>query len=243
MQNLEYIDDYFRGTLSPEALKAFEQRVETDNDFAEEVAFYASTLQVMRQQLEEERKNRFRELYEQHKTVAGKKTVIRKLWPYLAAAAVIAALFIGISLFSNRPSLEQMADDYINTELKSMNVKMAAHKDSIDIGRNLYNEGKLPASLEQFKKLAQADSSATNIQIYAGIVSLRLQQYDSAIAYFKQAENNTGDYANRGKFLHALTLLKRNGPHDRQEAHSLLQEVVAKNLEAKEIAEKWLKQF
>lgn len=242
MQNLEYIDDYFRGTLSSEAVKAFEQRIETDNEFAEEVAFYASTLQVMRQQLDEERKNRFREIYEQQKTT-GKKTVIRKLWPYLAAAAVIAGLVIGIGLFSNKPSLEQMADNYIDTELKSMNVKMAAHKDSIDIGRNLYNEGKLPASLEQFKKLAQVDSSATNIQIYAGIVSLRLQQYDSAIAYFKQAENNTGDYANRGKFLHALTLLKRNGPHDRQEAHSLLQEVVAKNLEGKEIAEKWLKQF
>ena len=69
-----------------------------------------------------------------------------------------------------------------------MNVEMAAHKDSIDIGRNLYNEGKLPASLEQFKKLAQADRSANNIQFMPGLFRA-CANTDQPLRISKQAEN------------------------------------------------------
>ncbi|MFT3825334.1 MAG: hypothetical protein QM731_15560 [Chitinophagaceae bacterium] len=241
-QNTAYIDDYFHGTLPPEERHAFELRIENDPAFAEEVAFYVSALQVMRNQLNDERKERFHSIYEQQKS-QRQPAVVKKLIPYLAAAAVIAALFIGINVLTSSPSLQQMTDNYIDSELSTMYVKMASRKDSIDIGRNLFNDGKLNESLEQFKKLIRSDTSATYLKIYAGIVSLRLQQYDSAIVYFTQAESNTSDYTNRGKFLHAVALLKRNGPNDKQNARILLQQVVDDNLEGKEFAEKWLKKF
>lgn len=244
MQELEYIDDYFRGALSPEENLVFEQRIENDNTFAEEVAFYLSALQVMRAQLSEDSKARFRQIYEAHKEERSSQPgILRKLVPYLAAAAVIAAIVIGINLFGKSPSLEQLADNYIEKDLSAMKVKMASHQDSVDKGSTLFNNGKMAEAFEQFKLLAKTNSDSTNLRMYAGIAALHLQKYDTAIVYFSEAEQDTKLYANKAKFLHAVTLLKRNGPHDKQDARTLLQEVVNQNLAGEEIAVKWLKKF
>jgi len=243
MQDLEYIDDYFRGALSPEENLVFEQRIENDNAFAEEVAFYVSALQVMRNQLTEESKTRFKQLYEKQKEERPPQPgILRKLVPYIAAAAVIAAIVIGINLLGANRSPEQLAENYIKNDLK-IGVQMASHMDSVGKGRNLFTKGQVAESFEQFKLLDQTHPYDYFTTINAGIAALHLQKYDTAIIFFSKAEMDTSLYANSGKFLHAVTLLKRNGPHDKQDARTLLQEVVDKNLAKKELAVKWLKRF
>ena len=75
---------------------------------------------------------------------------------------------------------------------------------------------------------------------YAGIVSLRLKDYDKAINYFSLLENYTNLYANPGKFFHAIALLKRNKPGDKEQAKALMEQVVQNNLDGKEDAQKLL---
>jgi tetratricopeptide (TPR) repeat protein len=75
---------------------------------------------------------------------------------------------------------------------------------------------------------------------YAGIVYLRLSNYDKALAYFQDLEKYTSLYANPAIFYHALTLMKRNQPGDKQTAKQLLQQVVQNNLEGKGNAKQWL---
>ena len=75
-----------------------------------------------------------------------------------------------------------------------------------------------------------------------GIVYLRLANYDKAFLYFQQLENYPL-YSNPAIFYQALTLMKRNGPGDKQNAKQLLQQVVKDNLEGKAVAQQWLKNW
>ena len=65
MDSLEYIDSYFKGGFSPEEARQFERSIQDDPVFAEEVAWYLSASVALKEELIEEKKNRFRELYSQ----------------------------------------------------------------------------------------------------------------------------------------------------------------------------------
>ena len=116
-------------------------------------------------------------------------------------------------------------------------------EDEMQKGKRLFNEGKFAEAMAQFEKTAEKDPASFEAKKYAGIAALRLQLYDKAINYFTMLEKQNGIYSNPGLFYHALTLLKRNQPGDKQQAKQLLQEVVEKNLEGKEAAQDWLKRW
>jgi tetratricopeptide (TPR) repeat protein len=141
-----------------------------------------------------------------------------------------------------KPSSPQyLADEYIKQNFeKEMGVKMAGREDSLDAAIRSYNENKLTEALQQFDKIIQTDSIADKAKKMAGIVSLRLGDYDKAIYYFTQLEN-LKLFSNPGKLYHALALLKRNRTGDKEMAKQLLQQVIEKDLEGKETAQDWLK--
>ena len=60
--DLTFIDEFFSGGLSNEERQAFEEKLESDQAFADEVAFYLSTLAVSRQDADQEKKQLFRKL-------------------------------------------------------------------------------------------------------------------------------------------------------------------------------------
>ena len=102
MDNMKYIETYFNQELSPERKKAFEQRITTDPVFAEETAFYLSLKQAAANTIMEERE-RFKVLYERYKqgSQSNKKqpAMIRKLSPWIAAAAVMAGIIFGLNVW------------------------------------------------------------------------------------------------------------------------------------------------
>ena len=244
MSNLDYIDDYFKNLPAENEKQQFEQRILNDNSFAEEVAFYLSSNGIIKDELHQEKKQRFREIYQQQKDESTKRTPVRMLWKYAAAASVAAIIIIvSLLLFNKNPSAEQMADNYIKTDLQTMSVTMGNQQDNIQTGLNLFNTGKLPEALKQFENIVQNDSSNIDAKKYAGIVSLRLEKYDQALQYFRQLAENISLYSNPGKFYQALTLLKRNKPGDEVLAKQLLQEIKDKKLEGEKIAAEWLKKL
>lgn len=248
-QEFEYIDDYFKGLLGKEEMKIFEQRLIDEPEFAETVAFYVTSQEAARNLAHEEKRNRFRQIPVQSPS-NGNPVFIKKWLPY-AAAAVLVGMIILASLFyfNNKPEGEmpqQLAHQYIETELGKLGVKMNSSSDSIQHGIKLYNEGKpeqLKLSLLIYEQLIQKNSKNDEAIKYAGIVSLRLAQYDKALTYFQTLANIPGRYSNPGKFYSAITLLERKQPGDIPLAKKLLQEVVGDNLEGREIAEKWLKEW
>ncbi len=243
---MEYIETYFNEELSPERKKEFEQRIATDPVFAEEVAFYLSTKQVIAMEMMEDRE-RFKEIYTEYKqgnSLKRQKTsLVRKLWPWAAAAAVLAGIIFGWNAWFSSSSTKELADKFVEQNFQTLPVTMGNKEDSLQAGLHLFNEGRLEEALKQFEIMAMNDESSVEAKKYAGIVSLRLGQYDKAINYFSQLENYTRLYANPGKFYHALTLMKRNRPGDTETAKQLLRQVVENNLVGKEDAEKWLRKW
>ncbi len=136
-----------------------------------------------------------------------------------------------------------MADKYINSHLETLPVTMGTGKDSIQEGLRLYNEKRYDSALQQFETIIQKDTGNYLAKEYTGIVYLRLGNYDKALAYFQELEKYTSLYSNPATFYHALALMKRNQPGDKQRARQLLQQVVDNDLEGKETAQQWLKKW
>ena len=245
VNNLELIEAYFNEELSAEKKSEFERRITEDAEFAEETAFYLSSRQAAAEELEESR-SRLKAVYEQHKLgnvgQVRKLTPLRKLWPWVAAAAVVAGVIFGWHSWFRPVSLPALADKYIEENFQNLPVAMSAQEDSIQTGLRLYNEGKSEESLKYFESIALRDSSLSDVKGYAGIVCLRLGQYDNAINYFFQLEKQTL-FVNPGKFYHALTLMKRNQPGDKETAKQLLKDVVSNDLVGAKEAEKWLEKW
>src|SRR5579859_6671045 len=114
MDSLELIDDYFKGILTGEQQKQVEQRILSDPAFAEELAFYLSAHDAVKQELNDDKRTRFSELYQESKTAAPRRQPVRRLYILAAAAAAVLILIIGDwGLFYRHPKPQQLADDFI----------------------------------------------------------------------------------------------------------------------------------
>jgi tetratricopeptide (TPR) repeat protein len=243
MNTLEYIDDYFKGLLTDEEKIQFERRILSDSVFAEELAFYISAGNLLKEELAAEKKARFRELYEQGHAAAQGRIPLRRLWPYAAAASVLIALIGSWWIFFRHESPEKLADQYIAEQLQNLPVKMNSVQDSLQKAISLYNAKDLPEALSQFQRILQRDTANEMAKQFAGIVCLRLGEYDKALYYFRQLETDSSLYINPALFYQSLTLLKRQESGDPQRARQLLQKVVDNNLDKKEDAQQFLKNW
>jgi len=245
LDNLEYIESYFKGDLSAQDKIKFEQKIVEEKDFAEEVSFYLSIRKVSAEELSAERE-RFREIYQQYKVnnevIPKQPVLLRKMWQWAAAAAVLAGLIFGWYAWLRPVDPAALADKYIDDNFQELSVTMSSRLDSLQTALDLYNKGKQDQSLKILESLALQDSIAAEAKKYAGIVCLQMEQYDKAINYFSQLSSYSL-YSNPGKFYQALTLLKRNQPGDKQQAKLLLEQVVQNDLDGKETAQEWLKKW
>jgi tetratricopeptide (TPR) repeat protein len=243
MDNLEYIDNYFKAEGIPGQKEEFDRRILENAVFAEDVAFYLGSIQAARSEQVSDSKKRFREIYKENDSNRVVKPV-RRLWPYIAAAAVVSGIIFGLYfLFNPATSTTQLADQYIKKHFATLGVKMSSTEDNMQKGLRLYNEGNLPGALQQFELILQSDTADFTAKENAGITSLSMGQYDKALDYFNKLEKYAANYSNPAKFYEALTLIKRNRAGDRQQAKQLLQQVVENDLEGKEDAVKWLEKW
>lgn len=244
MNSLEYIDDYFNGTLNEGSRAEFERLIESDPAFAEEVAFYVSAGSALRQDQEDEKRARFRGLYEQEKAGLAPRGITRRLSWYMAAAAVlIVAAGAWFYMTSHAAGPEKLADLYIKEKLQNLPVKMSSITDSMQNSISLYNNGHPEAALAGFERILEKDPGRAQARLYAGIVYLQLKKYDQSLFYFKLLQADTALYLNPAVFYQSLALMKRNRPGDAQVAKQLLQQVVDKDLDKKDDAAQLLKNW
>jgi tetratricopeptide (TPR) repeat protein len=250
MDNSEYIENYFSGTPVPEEAHLFEKRIESDPDFAEEVAFYLSAHTVAREIAQSEKKQQFRDIYQKSQKDSNlpviktsKTTIIRKLVYPVAAAAAVAGIVFGIYTMNSAVSPAKLAAQYEKEHLENLPVTMSSRSDSVQTGIRLYNEGKPAEALQQFEKIIQSDISSYTAKKYAGLACLRLKNYDKALGYFVQLGAYKELYSNPAIFYEALTLMERNQAGDASKAKLLLQQIVQNDLEGKETAQEWLKKM
>ena len=237
---LEYIDDFFKGELDAEQLELFEKRVMEDPDFANELAFYLSSVHTLRQGITKERKDHFRTLLS-NESKPELRTI--RLWPHMTAAAAIVLILIGVYFFYPNRSPNEIAQSYIDKNLSTLSVMMNSTEDSVQRGVRLYNEHKFSEASQTFERILENNPGEYKVMEYAGIVSLRLENYDNALIHFEKLSKATQLYANSGNFYTSLTLMKRNRPGDVQQAKALLTRIVEEHSANEQAARELLKQL
>lgn len=241
-ETLNYIDRYFQGQLQEAEKVAFEQRCETDSGFAEAVSFYLTARQTVKKELHEQKKAEFQQLYQElSKHPVQRPGTVRRMMPYLSAAAASVLIFLGWYFFFNNPSPQQLAEQYIHDNLNTLSVTMGNNQDSLQLGLAAFNRRDFHTAEKLFLGLAQRNDPE-GIR-YLGILYLVNNQYDKALAQFNELANNPNLYANHGLFYKAITLMKRSVGKDSLQAKQLLQEVVDKGLPGSREAASWLPNF
>lgn len=244
MNNLEYIDDYFKGSNTEAQKLKFERRIIDDPSFAEEVAMYISANQIAKQQATDEKKQRFKTIYEEQKVRNISTAPAWKAWRYLAAASVTGLLVIAsLFLFLHNDAPQKMADNYVAQNWQTLGVTMGNDNNNLQKGLDLYNAGNFKEAIATFKSVLKEDNTNAYALRYTGVGFYRLTQYDSALVYFNTLANDTALHSNPGKLYMAIILLKRDKPGDKEAAKDLLDKIVKNDLEGKQEAMEWLKNW
>jgi tetratricopeptide (TPR) repeat protein len=237
----ERIEDYFERQLSESEKEQFEKDLKTNPELAESVAFYLLVKQTAKDAARE------KTLAERHtewqsQRVGSSKTITRKLVAYAAAAIILFAFGLGWYFLNPRTSdREQLANAYVKQNFSTLSVQMDGHADTLQQALDAYNEGKYQTALSGVESVLKQDPQNAEGQKMAGIIALKLKNYDKAIAYFHQLGEQKGLFSNPGKFYEAIAHIQRGLPLDKKAADNLLNEVIDSNLEGKEEVEKWVK--
>jgi hypothetical protein len=239
-----YIDDYFNGLLTADEKLKFEQRCETDEQFADEVAMYISSRDAMRAELLEQKKNEWK-LLGTTPVVKLKKTETKVInmsrWYMLAAAASIIGIVFLFNPFSK--SADELANDYVKNNLEQLSVTMDGRKDSLQTAINLYNKKEYANAVVIFDDLYTKDSTQTDALKFAGLTYMMQDKTNEAISKFDELAAKQNLFSNPGLFYKALVLLKRNTGTDKEDAKKLLQQVTEQQLEGSKEAAVWLKKI
>jgi tetratricopeptide (TPR) repeat protein len=241
MDNLDYIERYFKQELDTDQAVEFGKKIESDQAFAEEVAFYLSVLKVSEEKSQAEKKLRFKEIYKDNQVV--RRLPAAKWLYYVTAAAVVAGIVFGTYTFIRPVSPTQLADQYIREHLQTLGVTMSGRADSLQTGIQLYNEGKSSEALTQFENIIQSDTSNFTAKQYAGLAALQLKEYDKALGWFDALGKYNGLYANPAQLYQSITLMERNQSGDAAKAKRILQRIVDTDSEGKETAQAWLRKW
>lgn len=244
METIEYIDSYFRQTLNENERTIFEKRCEEDNAFAEEVAFYITTRQSLREELLQQKqsvwqtKNGKEELptsAEELPFIPSLKKSLASRWLAYAAAACLV-LAASVYFFEANISPKRIAQNYIRTNYSNLSQTMDASHDSIQVGIAAYNDQEYDKALQLFEGVEKNDPQNSDAKKYAGLTYLQKDDYNNALLHFDALANMHGLFSNPGDFFKAVVLIERNKAGDKEEAKRLLQKVVNEKEEGSEKA-------
>lgn len=241
MSDLEAIDDYLNGQLSPDKRAAFESRLTAEPALTESLAFYLQARQVAREAALAERHGEWAPL--RRKTTRARQ--VRPLYIAVASLAAMLLLVLGWWGVFRQPAAtpEVLAEAYIRENFTDFGMRMSGESDSLQTALNLANSGQNQQALTLLADLVRRDSTNDFAKNYAGVVALRLGNYDQAIGYFHGLSQQPGLFTNPGTFHEALARMKRGRPLDKKEAERLLRIVVRENLEGKEEAARMIENW
>ncbi|HWB92633.1 MAG TPA: hypothetical protein VG605_12305, partial [Puia sp.] len=219
----DYIESYFTGRCTDAEKQQFEDRIVQDQPFAEEVAFYIQSRQLLKEELLNQKRTAWSPT--SPRRIAGPKRRPRPLRiVYFGSVAAAAAVLVVLSVYLLvRPAGPQnLAADYIRTHYDHLSQTLDGSRDSLQQGITAYNKRSFSHALAIFAALAKDHPDNPEALRYSGLVYLRMRDYDQALHQFEALAKIPSLYSNPGTFLKAVTLLTRNSPGDRESARQLL---------------------
>ncbi len=244
MDAIEYIDSYFQQQMNEDERKVFESKCENDTAFAQEVAFYITARQSLREELLQQKQTSWhtKKIIDDLPFIPTLKKSLANRWiTYVAAACLVLAA--SVYFFETNPSPKKLAENYIKTNYSNLSLTMSGDRDSITLGMAAYNNKNYDRALQLFKSVEQKDESNSDAKKYAGLTYMQKEEYDSALQQFDALSNMKGLFSNSGDFFKAIALMGRNKPGDKEKAKQLLQKVLSEKEEGSEKAAEWEKKL
>lgn len=238
---MERVDDFFEKRLSEKEKERFESDLKSDPELRQSVAFFLATKRAAALEAKSQQLTSRHQEWQQAGHMVSNRPVVR-LW--FTAAAAIMIMTIGLVwylFFAQTQDLKQMATMYTETNFTTLSMTMGGKEDSLKLATELFNKGEYRQAATVCDAILKMDPKNAGAKKIAGIVSLRLHEYDKAIAYFHELGQQEYLQDNPGKFYEAIALIQRDLPLDKNKAESLLHEVIKGNLEGREQAQEWLK--
>lgn len=241
----ERIEDFFEKRLSDSEARAFEKELEGNPELAKSVAFYLLARQAASDEYAERLALRHKEWTARPAPEQEKGKVLRiPQWYYTAAASLLIILGIVSYFLIRNPdnqSMHSYAAEYRQHDLSKISITMSADLDSLKLAVGSYNSGDYAGAGRILDRLLNNDPDNPELLKVAGLNELGRGEFGSAITYFQKLGTHEELFANPGKFYEAVAWISSDLPDGEIKARKLLEEVVEKNLDKKEIAEKWLK--
>ena len=229
--------DYATGALSGDALRSFEQRLQTEPDLQTELDLYLALKAADNLRL----KKQLREVAagEQLTPSTPRPAVVRQLSVWLAAAASVALLLTAVWWWqqSAKPDAAALAQTYLATPYPPP-VTTMGEADTLSAALQraflAYRTGDFTSAAQQLSALSEAPGASDETLFYAGEALLQTGQLERALAYFDRV--GPGYWRESADWRSALALLN-NGQADR--ARVLLNKL--RNTRRKEQAEALLR--
>lgn len=243
-ETLHYIDTYFQNGLGDAEKGRFEERCQTDEAFAEAVAFYIMSREAARQELLAQKAKAWAGEEGEKASVAPAAPVRRiafSRWAGYAAAACVT-VFVGLYFLYPSATPPRLAHAYVQDSLSTLSHTMDGSTDSLQQGITAYNGGNYAEAVTLFTALYKSDPNNIDALENAGVVYLKQKDYDQALARFTELAGKKL-WINRGLFLKAVTFLERNAAGDKEAAKRLLEQVRDEKLEGSGKATEWLNKW
>jgi TolA-binding protein len=238
---IEYIDRYFKKELSESERLIFEKRCESDQAFADEVAFFISARALMEVEADMQQKKELDEIYTRQ--TSKKAGVVKKILPYFTiAAAACLILFFGWQFLFKASSAKQIAQEFIEKNIQNSATLMGNdnNKDSLAKGAILFYDKKYDEAERIFQSLVTQEKYGAEAIEYLGKVYLVKGKYEQALMQFEALSQDTSLRVNYGSFYKAVTLMRRDANGDVENAKKILNEVIRKGLAGSKEAKSWI---
>lgn len=214
MQEEDYIlfDAYISGSLDPESIQAFENRLEFDADFNLAFNNYRQAEAFLEHKFKnEEKTQRFKENLEQissgyFKKEATDKTKLRRInpWYYSVAAGVILLFGVVIAQQFSSPTY----DDFANYGTISLTVR-GSENDLQNKAEKAFNNKDYKDAEKYLSQLLHKDQDNLELQLYKAVSLVELNKYEEADVLYQTIIQSPSVYNNKAKWYLALSKLKQ----------------------------------
>jgi tetratricopeptide (TPR) repeat protein len=223
----EYIDRYLHQELSPEEKMAFEQRLQTDVEFAEAYQLYSSIETTMQNNTEGDA-TAFREslqpLQKKYFTTESKKKGKLKRLIYIVIAAAAIFIFVFTLLPIGKPTSktgEALYAEYAQYDKVDATIRGGSVDTIFAAAATLFNEKNYSEAIVFFEKIKAEKPEA---MFYAAVCQLEIKNYTTAINNLDVLINGTTAYREKAVWYKALAYLKQNNKQQGKQQLQLIKE-------------------
>lgn len=218
MEKEDLIHGYFAQTLNAAEQKRFEQLINEDPDFAEEVAFRTELRTAITVSEREKMKGKLQEMEatfpsDRKKELRGYRMVV--------AATVVLFIFSVVSIYRNIPPssselYEQYYSSFPNVVKPIVRGEIAADEQAK--AYQYYEQGDYQQALALFSTAQDEEA-----RFYSGLCELALENYEDAVIHFDKTITHAGTLKWYAMWYKSLALIQLE---DKEQAEQVLAKLI-----------------